>query len=296
MKQVGLALHTYAGTHGMFPGLNGLTIDTRGPVHFYAHAYSPFARMLAELDEQPLYNATNFSPAATSARALQDNLTVMTMTVALFLCPEDGAGPPPGYGRVNLRFNQGATPWNTPSSWSPDSHDSPFTMTRFYAPADFRDGLSQTAGVSERLQGGWVKSRWSRGDYLLTSVGAGGLVPHGGADWALGVCAAAPAGTAIETRAGESWFLSGLHYTSYNHCGTPNAPVADCSLYDSTSGTVHDRTLHAGVMTARSGHRGGVNVMLMDGSVRFVKDAVGKPVWRALATRAGGEAIDADSF
>jgi prepilin-type processing-associated H-X9-DG protein len=41
--------------------------------------------------------------------------------------------------------------------------------------------------------------------------------------------------------------------------------------------------------TARSFHAGGVNVLLLDGSVRFVADAVAPPVWRALGTRAGGD-------
>jgi prepilin-type processing-associated H-X9-DG protein len=39
----------------------------------------------------------------------------------------------------------------------------------------------------------------------------------------------------------------------------------------------------------RSNHPGGVNVLLCDGSVRFVADAVDPAAWRAMATRAGGE-------
>jgi prepilin-type N-terminal cleavage/methylation domain-containing protein/prepilin-type processing-associated H-X9-DG protein len=43
---------------------------------------------------------------------------------------------------------------------------------------------------------------------------------------------------------------------------------------------------------ARSRHRGGVNVALADGSVRFVSDRVSRRAWRALGTRAGGEVPD----
>ena len=47
---------------------------------------------------------------------------------------------------------------------------------------------------------------------------------------------------------------------------------------------------------ATSMHPGGVNVMMADGSVRFVKVSVGMSVWWSLGTKAGGEVISADSY
>ena len=44
-------------------------------------------------------------------------------------------------------------------------------------------------------------------------------------------------------------------------------------------------------VTARSFHPGGVNVLLMDGSVRFVSDGIALATWRALGTRVGGEVV-----
>jgi len=46
----------------------------------------------------------------------------------------------------------------------------------------------------------------------------------------------------------------------------------------------------------RSGHTGGVNVALADGSVRFVKDTISIQTWRALSTIDNGEVFSADSF
>jgi len=109
------------------------------------------------------------------------------------------------------------------------------------------------------------------------------------------VCASASADLPIETRSGESWFLSGYHFTDYNHCVPPNATIRDCSLYSFQEG-IHARTLHEGVFTARSRHPGGVNTLLMDGSVRFVRDGVNLAVWRALATRASGDIVSGDSY
>jgi prepilin-type processing-associated H-X9-DG protein len=48
-------------------------------------------------------------------------------------------------------------------------------------------------------------------------------------------------------------------------------------------------------VTARSYHTGGVNALLLDGSVHFCAGTVRPDVWRALSTRAGGE-VPGDSF
>ena len=47
---------------------------------------------------------------------------------------------------------------------------------------------------------------------------------------------------------------------------------------------------------AQSNHPGGVNVMMADGSVRFVKDSISPQTWMALGTRANGEIITSDSY
>jgi prepilin-type processing-associated H-X9-DG protein len=43
-----------------------------------------------------------------------------------------------------------------------------------------------------------------------------------------------------------------------------------------------------------SNHPGGVNLLMGDGGVRFVKDSVALTVWRALSTRNAGEVISSD--
>jgi len=47
---------------------------------------------------------------------------------------------------------------------------------------------------------------------------------------------------------------------------------------------------------ASSYHPGGVNVGFLDGSVKFVKDSVDLATWGAIATKAGGEVVSADSY
>jgi prepilin-type processing-associated H-X9-DG protein len=67
----------------------------------------------------------------------------------------------------------------------------------------------------------------------------------------------------------------------YQHVGLPNAkgcafPPSNCS------------------MSANSAHTGGMNVLLCDGSVRFVNNSISMPTWRALGTRAGGDLLGSD--
>ena len=45
-----------------------------------------------------------------------------------------------------------------------------------------------------------------------------------------------------------------------------------------------------------SAHPGGMNVLAGDGSVRFVKNSVFVPVWRAFGSRSGGEVVSADAY
>ena len=49
----------------------------------------------------------------------------------------------------------------------------------------------------------------------------------------------------------------------------------------------HNKALTA----ARSYHTGGVNVLMADGSVRFVPDSIQQATWWALSTRNGGEVV-----
>jgi prepilin-type processing-associated H-X9-DG protein len=50
------------------------------------------------------------------------------------------------------------------------------------------------------------------------------------------------------------------------------------------------------LVNASSNHPGGVNVLLADGSVHFVKNSVNYLSWYALATPNRGEVLSSDSY
>ena len=43
-------------------------------------------------------------------------------------------------------------------------------------------------------------------------------------------------------------------------------------------------------------HPGGVNTLMTDGSVKFIKDSVNQLTWWAIGTKANGEVVDAGSY
>jgi hypothetical protein len=70
-------------------------------------------------------------------------------------------------------------------------------------------------------------------------------------------------------------------------------PLQDCSLGDALQPrNLLRRINQQGIFKATSYHPGGVHALLMDGSLRFFRNSINIKIWRALATRSGGEIID----
>src|SRR5262249_24558283 len=75
---------------------------------------------------------------------------------------------------------------------------------------------------------------------------------------------------------GAGWWDGNYQNTLYNHYLTPNSKRPDCIVYH-----------NPGWKAARSLHPGGVNLLLCDGHVSFLKDSVDPRIWGAVSTRAG---------
>jgi len=291
IRQMMMALNNYASTYGYFPAINSRTSLSMRNGYGSAQSYSPIVRLLPELEQLPLYNGFNFSGIPTTGDLLAMNATCMRTGLNVTICPSDLIPVVAGFGRTNYRFSTGPSPWYSPSPILPQSLDGAFTVHYFRSPADFQDGLSNTAGVSERLQGDWVRSSFKyNGDYWL--IPRDSASPPRTIDEAIAFCSRGPSAGVHESRSGESWAISGFHFTNYNHCLTPNSEHSDCA-FDNVTENFHNRTLHNGVFSATSFHLNGVNVGFMDGSVRFVTKHVTPVVWRAIATRNGSEIVGA---
>ena len=93
-----------------------------------------------------------------------------------------------------------------------------------------------------------------------------------------------------------------MHYPEgplYQHNRTPNSPVPDelrspyCISIPRAPciGTFSSCCPKLLIMTARSQHAGGVNVLMGDGSVRFTSDSMNLATWQALSSPRGGEVL-----
>jgi prepilin-type processing-associated H-X9-DG protein len=167
------------------------------------------------------------------------------------------------------------------------------------------DGTSNTIAFSESLVGDPQDPPSAAGRRNNSVTGAGmanALVPDASAvSWTLVITPALQACTnqfmsnkQIDSRNGNRWGWGAMGITLFNTIAPPNyklAPWNSCRY--SCGGCGPD---DANFSNAQSNHPGGVNVMLADGSVRFVKDTINPQTWMALGTKSNGEVVTSDSY
>ena len=89
---------------------------------------------------------------------------------------------------------------------------------------------------------------------------------------------------------GEHWSVGLMSFTLGTTLLPPNSRYPNCS----TNGANTVET--PGMMNLRSFHPGGANVVMCDGSVKFVKDSITMPALWALGSINQGEILDATAF
>jgi prepilin-type N-terminal cleavage/methylation domain-containing protein/prepilin-type processing-associated H-X9-DG protein len=289
LKQIGLALQSYEAANHSFPlNMSELRVDPeRGkPWYIGGRRLSALTRILADLDQQPLFSSINFEVENYPSNEMAgfpyaQNLTASETSLAVYLCPSDGIGGPTAHG-CNYRGNYGVGPHVSNNAVSFDSGNGFYTFPGVLGPYSFSDGLSNTVAYSERLRG------TGEGNRISPSRDVGDInvmdgCPDHGADRALD-CAqiASTRKFPLDRMSGSSWFFGDYGCTAYNHAQEPNGRIPDAQLTGP----------YWGVTTARSLHPGGVNAVMADGSVRFVGDRITRKVWRGLGTRNGSELVE----
>jgi len=304
LKQLGLAMHNYHSTTNCFPVGFLYPTSTAGlPVPALHYRWSVLAQLTPYLEQTNVYNALNMNfPIAAGPTGVYgvgpwtvfaENTTSLSTKVSFFLCPSDGQGPPATItggvlsGPTNYHFCTGdgsPASANIGDAGLTVPANGVFILGRPQSVATIVDGSSGTAAGSEQLIGAANGGASTQSGAALprdvrraAAIGSTPLSDPG---------CASPSGWRLDK--GTGWWDGDYRSTIYNHYLAPNSKSYDCWQ----SSPLHNPA----IKTARSNHPGGVNVLMCDGHVQFVKDSVSLPTWRGLATRAGGEVISADSF
>jgi len=270
LKQIGIAAHNYHDQVGALPG---------SYLVYNVTSFSALSMLLPNLEQQPMANALNFSLPYSDPT----NVTVLMAEVSAFVCPSDLPNPIRARGaQTNYMADMGSgIVWQSatgPNAGLPAPSGAFFanSATRF---AGVVDGLSNTGFFSERVMADGSNAIVTPQSDVFFSPAAPTTV-----DSAVALCNAVDISNLANQFPlfmGAPW-VNGQHV--FQHVMPPNS--RSCGFF----------TALRAVMPPSSRHPGGVHMLLGDGSVRFIKNAISLPAWRALGTIAGGEVISADSL
>jgi prepilin-type processing-associated H-X9-DG protein len=299
LKQIGQALHAYIAANDALPPA-GSDTDGLGPMVTPAD-HSMKTRLLAFIDQQTLYNAINFSEPINPYEGPDSpyfaNVTVTATPLTLFLCPSDsGADISEAFAGLNgVEFeaastnypnNMGVTPTYTNHVLNGPAYllgSSPRSLPLLRL-AMVEDGMSQTAMFSEYVKGDALEARAGYSGHPLRTSFSIAWTTRTGTPWGDSqVCQQST--TPRGHYKGEFW----THHDpgrggGYFHTNPPNSRSCNGGWFP------------YGWVTASSFHRGGVNVLMLDGSVKFVRQDIHYPTWLALGTISGGEIPESTEF
>ncbi|WZO96757.1 DUF1559 domain-containing protein [Isosphaeraceae bacterium EP7] len=293
MRQIGLGIHNYKFTHNVIvPGRIWRSGENPcGLVPGDECQDTPWqALLLPHLEQQRLYNSINMEVGTwgPGASGYLSNSGVIATTLTAFRCPSDGAGSfqfPSSIadasisGVVASRCNYAANWGNT--TWS--QHDlegksgaahlrSPFGHRANVRDEQISDGLSQTVFVAE--------------------VRCGAENDVRGAFWI--------------SQAGSSMYMSGLTPNGITHRYGLNEGRGDYLVApqlcvdnpkDGLPCTGNPQGLPGPTFAgSRSGHPGGVNALMGDGSIQFRRNSISPDVWIAIHTISGREIVDGRGY
>jgi prepilin-type N-terminal cleavage/methylation domain-containing protein/prepilin-type processing-associated H-X9-DG protein len=323
LKQIGLALHNYHQVHnvfamgcssGMWDALYDYNIKQNLSVH---------ALILPFLEQTQVYNALNFnwgSEDCTGILCYKINVTGTNAQINAFICPSDpNAGKPDHnnttntnnyYASVGTTMTWGLignqAPWATISGNSPAAMNvnmpstGLFTWQASYGIQTCTDGTSNTIAFAEaavgtqneQLPGRLVGLQAVQIPYasMIADASAAPAVTQS----IIQLCNAAynskQTATYIDQQRGENWSHGSMAMAMFNTVTPPNA------FNDTWTHCGRNASSRAVISNADSYHPGGVNCLMGDGSVKFIKDSVNMLTWWALGTKANSEVISSDSY
>lgn len=284
MHQVILAVHNYeSATKRLPPAWIKPAVSDDG--------WSAQARILPHIEQLSLGDDIDFTDGYKNSTMRIDgqDLRVSGVRIPTYLCPSevnnrarlDSSGNAQYYP-LNYAVNAGT--WFIYDPTDQRTGNGTFFTNRDSRFRDVLDGLANTLAFAE------VKAFTP----YYRDVGTTGSMPI--PTDPTEICAL---GGSFKKNTGHTEWTDGrAHQAAFTTVFSPNKKILcteGLSEYDVDFTNMREgksttvRTYAA--VTARSYHEGGVNVAMMDGSVRFINDSIELQLWRDISTRSGRETI-----
>jgi len=295
LKQMGLALHNYLSVNNALPMT--LTIAGKGQAVSWTNSWGPYARVMPYSEQGNLFNNINFDVDMQTP----PNTTATATVISSIICPSEvkpsvrvlATG---GYGIATYGFVEGD--WFVWGGFEgPSRNRGAFGVNQCRSISEFTDGVSNTLFLSE----GKAYLTYYRDCPTFSQVNDPNNVPHPNAS-PQAVVPEYQTGCVLRADEGRTqWFESGVHHNGLTTAWPPNkkTPGGPGNIYPDVDINCSREKLGRpsfAAVTARSYHPGGVNALLGDGSVRFVKESIDGFTWRSLGSPAGGEVVSSDSY
>jgi prepilin-type N-terminal cleavage/methylation domain-containing protein/prepilin-type processing-associated H-X9-DG protein len=299
LKQLGLAIQNYHDVNNALPPTGMRVVSTTSTQN-----QSLKVRILPYIEQQPLFNAVNFSFGMSTGNAgsspedpLGVNTTLQVVQINVFNCPSDTNVPNTSYNASSYANTLGNSP-----SFNNGLFDGPAyyigavsipicpsgTNTTAMGPVSLSsviDGTSNTAIFSEVSKG--RNSTSGLGPDVTFKLGSSNSACAYANDQAISTACQAST-TFGDGERGMQWarYYEGRG-GGYFHTTLPNGKSC---VFTGGEGSPPNP------IGASSYHPGGVNVTMLDGSVKYIKNTVTYATWHALGSRGAGEVISADSL
>ena len=302
LKQFGLALHNYISVNDVIPP-NGTWAGSSSPPKYSpdypgAGGYvgvtnaSMKVRLLPFMEQQALSNAYNHSWGTYPTSGTYNN-TVCWTTLSVNLCPSD---PNPG-DNLNNSWNgitKGSTNYPSNMGIEPQYSGGRLNGACWYMGGDVNmgnrlslasvvDGTSNTVILSE-----WVKGSGQNRPGPNMVYNDAPMTGDAIADVAL-----CQASTKISWDAkGQFWACQdAMRGGGYWMITFPNQKSCD----ELPSGSIGHYN-NGALVGPSSAHPGGVNMLFLDGSVKFIKNTISPQPYYGIATIGMGEVISSDAY
>lgn len=284
LRQLGIATHNFHDTHGALPSSWQAPKTYDGTAT--ADGWSILAQILPFIEQQNLHQHVNFEASYNGQVLTGTTDRVSAQKVKSFICPSETKamvrmnGATPEHFPLNYGANLGT--WMVFNPATREGGDGAFRTMHRTPMAAITDGTSSTVAFAE------VKAYTP----YFRDAGGAPTMPASPA-------AVAGLGGSFKPDTGHTEWVDGrVHQTGFTAVFTPNTKVPYTSggiTYDvdwnsQREGNSTSNVSYAAV-TSRSYHPAGVNAAMMDGSVQFIASTIDLTIWRAMATRNGGEVV-----